>query len=150
MSEQAVLSTEQRRTLAAAVARVLPSEGGPGAAEAGVAEYLGQALGHRSYRTYLLPLMAQGLDFLDGLARQCHGEAFHRLDAPRQDELLGQLPGHAHPGVRMFFNLLVNLTLEGFLCDPVHGGNRDFVGWQALGYDAAALRTGLCQRRAAL
>ena len=26
------------------------------------------------------------------------------------------------------------LTIEGFLCDPIYGGNRNQVGWKAIGY----------------
>ena len=36
-------------------------------------------------------------------------------------------------GLRWLRAMLV-LTLEGFLCDPVHGGNRDEAAWRWLGH----------------
>lgn len=33
-----------------------------------------------------------------------------------------------------FFNLLVTHTRQGFLADPIYGGNRDRVGWQVIGF----------------
>lgn len=33
-----------------------------------------------------------------------------------------------------FFSLLVTHTRQGFLSDPVYGGNRDRIGWQVLGF----------------
>ncbi len=47
-------------TLAAAAGRILPSEGGPGAAETRVAEYVAQALEHRFLKP-LLPIVERGL-----------------------------------------------------------------------------------------
>ena len=32
------------------------------------------------------------------------------------------------------FSLLLTLTLEGFLSDPQHGGNRNRVGWTFAGH----------------
>ena len=30
--------------------------------------------------------------------------------------------------------VLTSLTLEGFLGDPIYGGNRDGVGWKMIGF----------------
>ena len=37
-----------------------------------------------------------------------------------------------------FFPLLVTHTRQGFLADPIYGGNRDRVGWQVIGFPGPA------------
>jgi gluconate 2-dehydrogenase gamma chain len=34
----------------------------------------------------------------------------------------------------LFFRMLRIHTIEGMFCDPLHGGNRDLIGWQLIGY----------------
>ena len=38
------------------------------------------------------------------------------------------------------FRALHTLTLEGYLSDPVHGGNDGETGWKAIGFSAPHLR----------
>jgi gluconate 2-dehydrogenase gamma chain len=40
-------------------------------------------------------------------------------------------------GATGFFNLLLTYTVAGFFSDPVHGGNRDMVGWKLIGFPGA-------------
>lgn len=40
-------------------------------------------------------------------------------------------------GARAFFELLRAHTIAGFFADPVHGGNRDMVGWKLIGFPGA-------------
>ena len=35
---------------------------------------------------------------------------------------------------RMFFNALLDLSMEGFFADPIYGGNRDMAAWKMVGY----------------
>jgi gluconate 2-dehydrogenase gamma chain len=37
-------------------------------------------------------------------------------------------------GSAMFFNALLQLTMEGFFADPIYGGNRDMASWKMVGY----------------
>lgn len=37
-----------------------------------------------------------------------------------------------------FFALLVTHTRQGFLSDPIYGGNRDRIGWQVIGFPGPA------------
>jgi len=45
----------------------------------------------------------------------------------------------AQSGRRAFFNLLRSHTMAGFFADPVHGGNRDMVGWKLIGFPGAQM-----------
>ena len=50
------------------------------------------------------------------------------------------VPGHnsryviAHKRLSSFRKVLYRTLVEGFLCDPLHGGNAGLIGWQLLGY----------------
>jgi gluconate 2-dehydrogenase gamma chain len=39
-----------------------------------------------------------------------------------------------------FFEMLLNLTAEGYFSDPANGGNRDALSWKMIGYDPGANR----------
>lgn len=55
-------------------------------------------------------------------------------------ETLQQMaPGAPGVGALAFFNLLLSHTLAGFFADPVHGGNRDMLGWKLIGFPGAQL-----------
>lgn len=140
-----VLGPAEWRALDAVSARILPSEPDfPGAREANVVGFI-----DRQLATPLLAPVAPAIlavaRGLDHVARQQHRRDFAALDSARQDALL---TGLAHgtlflDGVpqRPLFRALHTLTLEGYLCDPVHGGNADMAGWKAIGFDAPVLRT---------
>ena len=125
----------RRRTVLEAVcARILPTDAEPGAAEAGCAEFIDRQLGLPHFEA-LRAQVERGLDHFDSTAQRRKGRGFVELGAAEQDELLRALqkPGRGNPGAPAF-NLLLTLTLEGFLSDPQHGGNRKAVGWAFVGY----------------
>jgi gluconate 2-dehydrogenase gamma chain len=37
----------------------------------------------------------------------------------------------------VFFDTLLKMSIEGFFCDPVYGGNRDMVAWRMIGFPGA-------------
>jgi len=75
---------------------------------------------------------------IDAEAQKRQQKTFSQLDASAQDALLTQLEKGemSLPGidVKTFFELLVQNTIEGFLADPLYGGNRDFIGWKLIGF----------------
>lgn len=123
-------------TMAAACERILPRDDDPGAKDANVPAYIDRIL-----QTPELKQMKK--DFLDGLAalerrsRSMFQKGFAEATPEQQDELLtifkdsGERTGEGH-----FYELLVVLTLEGFLGDPSYGGNQGKVGWRLIGFDA--------------
>jgi gluconate 2-dehydrogenase gamma chain len=126
-------SEERYRILEALSETILPaSEDGPGAAEAKVAGYLERALARRSARDRAR--IENGLELVDSMARQCHGKPFGDCDGEERSDVLKQLGRVPHRIVRGFFSTLVGLVIEGFLCDPAHGGNHAGAGWLAVGY----------------
>ena len=129
--EERPFGPEQRRTLAAAVDRLLP-----GAVEAGVPEYLETWIEHRSFRL-VRRYIAHGVRHLDGTAERRYGKAFADCKGEEQDAMLkdfaaGDFKAGKFDG-SLFFQQLMELTLEGYLSDPKYGGNRNRVGWRFIG-----------------
>jgi gluconate 2-dehydrogenase gamma chain len=144
------LTSTEAATLEAFVARLIPSDAsGPGALEAGATRYIDVALGGA-----LAGLRADyvvGLAALDAHAERTVGRKFAELEAVEQDAILSDLERNTAAGFtpdsQTFFNLVLGHTLEGTFCDPRYKGNRDFVGWELLGYPGIRLAVSLEEQR---
>ena len=144
------LSAEAARALEAIVARLIPSDAnGPGALEAGAARYIDVALGDAlaDFRaTY-----DAGLKAVDAHARRVHGKPLAELDHDRQDGVLRDLEENRAtgftPSAAAFFDVVLGHTLEGTFSDPHYGGNRDFIGWDLVGYPGLKLAVSALDQR---
>jgi gluconate 2-dehydrogenase gamma chain len=138
---QLFLFHDEVNALDALVARIVPGDAGdPGAREAGVATYIDRALAG-PYAAWGLAYR-EGLRLLDAHALATHGARFHQLSAADQDAILAALeanevPGFGGNGSAGFFAMVWAHTIEGLLCDPAYGGNRDGVGWKLIGFPGA-------------
>lgn len=107
-----------------------------------------------------------GVIELDKRADDAHVRPFALLGDAEQDEILRGLErggptaptinygGPEEPALQQtsaesdldFFGLLVTHTRQGYLADPIYGGNRAQVGWQTIGFpgpkDLAEVHTG--------
>ena len=113
-----------------------------------------------------------GILGIEGLAQERYGNGFVRLTPEEQDAILqemdsgdvenfgrvslrtppavfeggdqgvGTSPGEAGITAKAFFELLLAYTVAGFFADPVHGGNRDMVGWKMIGFPGAQIGYG--------
>jgi gluconate 2-dehydrogenase gamma chain len=128
--------------LEAAAARILPSDDGPGAREAKVGRFLERQLA--GDLAELQPAFAQLARLIDLWAQKSSGMAFVALPAEAQDRILAQLAGGQIPArglpQEVLFRALHGLVLEGFLSDPVHGGNDGMIGWHSIGFATPHLR----------
>src|SRR5262245_52709079 len=136
------LSADEARTLEAIVARLIPSDArGPGALEAGAARYIDRALGDALAASR--PAYTLGLAALDAYARGASGKRFAELGPERQEALLRDPEQNVAkgftPSASAFFELVLGNTLEGTFGDPYYGGNRDFIGWELIGYPGLRL-----------
>jgi gluconate 2-dehydrogenase gamma chain len=134
-------TAHEAATFEAVAARIWPGTPvDPGAREGGAVYYLDRALSgayagmQQTYR--------QGLAALDALSRARHGIEFVHLSDAYQDATLADLEAggvEEFDGLSSaeFFHLCVTHTMEGMFSDPIHGGNRDFAGWRAVGYPGA-------------
>ena len=136
------LTEAEGATLGAITARLIPSDPTvPGAAEARAAAYIDRALGgalagfRDAYRT--------GLASLDAYARASKGAAFTGLGPGDQDAVLTELERNTATGFdggsAGFFALVLSHTMQGTFGDPFYGGNRNFAGWDLIGYPGVRL-----------
>lgn len=130
------LTSSEFATLEAILDRLIPSdELGAGAVEAGVSFYLDQALAG-PYASKLagyqvaLPLFDQ----------EAGPGGFAALAAQGQDAILTRAEeGDITALPPAFFTDLLQHAREGYFGDPVHGGNRNYVGWDLVHFPGIKL-----------
>jgi gluconate 2-dehydrogenase gamma chain len=152
-------------TLNALVDRLIPAdEEGPGAIEAGVAEFIDRQMdtpyGHGElwymhgpfnedlpalfgYQLHFAPreLYRAALARVERVAHEQQGKAFSELDNPAKDQFLNQmeiggLKMEPVPSAAFFAQLLQNVH-EGYFCDPKYGGNKNMAAWRMVGFPGA-------------
>ena len=152
--------TEHAFFVAAADTLIPADELSPSGSQCGVATFIDRQLagaygaGARLYRDgpftkakpelgYQLPLNPReffraGIAAANEWSRKTHGKDFDRLaDADREAALKAMDEGKAEFNgfsSRMFFNALLDISMEGFFADPIYGGNRDMAAWKMVGY----------------
>jgi gluconate 2-dehydrogenase gamma chain len=109
--------------------RLIPTDETPGAREAGAVYFADRALG--AFMSELLPEIRAGLARLDERALAAGDRPFAELTEARQDELVAAVE-REDPA---FFSFARSLVVLGMVSDPMHGGNRDGVGWQMIGFE---------------
>ncbi|AUG38369.1 gluconate 2-dehydrogenase [Pseudomonas chlororaphis] len=158
-------TAEEWAFVQAAVERLIPAdEQGPGALEAGVPEYIDRQMNtpyaagalwymqgpfnadaapEMGWQSKLVPkeIYRLGIAATDAWSKAFNGKTFAVQDSATRDDLLKQLeagkPQFDSVPPKIFFNLLLQNTKEGFFCDPIHGGNKGMVGWTLIGFPGA-------------
>lgn len=82
-----------------------------------------------------------GIAALEAHCQAAHRSSFTALADEAKDALLRQLEAGqiAFKGVdaKGFFNLLLQNVREGFLADPIYGGNKGMAAWKMIGFPGA-------------
>ncbi|UOA16463.1 gluconate 2-dehydrogenase subunit 3 family protein [Sulfitobacter dubius] len=152
---------DERAAVAAISARLIPSDDdGPGATEADVVTFLDRQMAGfygRGQHWYMKGPFAEGTDTqgyqseyppaelyrhalaeLDAYCRAQDDESFAGLSEGRQDEILTGLDEEKITfdavSAKVFFDLILKNTIEGYFADPIYGGNRDMVAWRYVGF----------------
>jgi gluconate 2-dehydrogenase gamma chain len=139
------LTVEEARALAAIVDQIIPPDQDPGAAWAGVVNYIDHQLCgpfqilQQTYR--------RGIQGIDQSSLLSYNKSFVDLSSQQQVELLHRLEeGQAAGAIwkqlssAEFFSYLVDHTMQGYYGDPRHGGNREGVSWKMLGLPYPPIR----------
>ena len=84
-------------------------------------------------------LYRKGLASLDKYCKaNREGKVFADLSPEQQDDVLKQIEAGKvkfdEVDAEGFFSALLKDVPEGFFSDPIHGGNRDMVGWKMIGF----------------
>jgi gluconate 2-dehydrogenase gamma chain len=156
-----VLQPAEASFISAAVDTLIPAdELTPSGSECGIVVFIDRQLGGlwgagaRSYRSGpflqgppelgdqspLTPLefFKDSIRRANTWCRHTYGADFDQLTVDDRESALGQfehgLSQEAAFNSVRFFEQLRRLTVEGFLADPIYGGNRNKVSWQMIGY----------------
>ncbi len=124
------LTPSEVQTLAAVADTLIPPDGDPGAAEAGVVVFIDRQLARR-YRPRRA-LYRDGLALLERTAREQHGRAFAELPPGARAALLSSWE-RGQGLQKEFFELALAHTMQGYYGSPRHGGNRNAASWRMLG-----------------
>ncbi|WP_075182779.1 gluconate 2-dehydrogenase subunit 3 family protein [Pantoea sp. 1.19] len=155
---------EEWRFVLAATDRLIPADAlGPGAVSEGVPEFIdrqmelpygyGQlwymqppfatAVPELGYQSSLVPreCWRRGIRAVNGWCQTQFGQPFADLSQAQQEQVLTQLERDdltfaGLPGALFFTQMLEN-TREGWLADPLHGGNRTLASWRLIGFPGA-------------
>lgn len=83
-----------------------------------------------------------GLAALDNATQKQYGKDFVALSGEQQDQVLmamekNSLDLGADVETKVFFELLLQNVREGFLSDPIYGGNKEMTSWKMIGFPGA-------------
>jgi hypothetical protein len=124
-----LLSTTDAADIEALTSQIIPTDGTPGAREAGVTFFIDNVLG--SILAHWRPSFETGFREFQQACRAHNPDAasFAALAPARQVEFLRTVD------TTRFFEQARLLTLLGMLSMPKYGGNRDGAGWKMLGFE---------------
>jgi gluconate 2-dehydrogenase gamma chain len=136
------LTAEEARVVAAACARIFPSDAsGPGATEAGVVIFIDRQLagpyGRDKYRYTKEPFVDSYPEH--GYQGKQNPREIYRAGVKTLGDFASLSPADQDAKLKSieksrFFQLLRTHTIEGMFSDPMHGGNAGLIGWQLVGY----------------
>ena len=117
-----MLTPAEAATLEAIAAQIFPTDETPGAREAGVIHFI-----DRAFETFAAPQ----LDLVRAGLRDVEARApgFASLPFERQTAVVKEIEPSPLFGIIQF------LTVAGMFANPEHGGNRNHIGWQLLGFE---------------
>lgn len=158
------LQPEEVAALGAIADRLIPADAlSMGGKEAGCVEFIDRQLAGKygTFEKYYMqgpfqqgtatqgdqsPLVPReryrrGLKALEQYCQAQYGKAFAALDGTQQDAILSGMETGAIAfdaiSSKMFFDIVLQNTMEGFFADPIYGGNKNMVSWKMLGFPGA-------------
>ena len=125
-----MLTSEEAADLAAIAAQIIPSDGSPGATEAGVVYFMDSAL--RTFMAERTDSILGGLSALNQKLAADQGKPEARFSTLPPAEQVAVLKGEEKSA---FFGAVHFMTVAGMFALPVYGGNKDHAGWKLLGFE---------------
>lgn len=155
------LNGDEAAFIEAAVNTFIPSDdAGPGALELGVAVFIDRQLNsgygrgdrmylqgpfiegtaEQGYQLRMTPseLLRAGMLDVNAYTKEKYQTTFDGLSEEDRVAVLTQLEKReielATVPTMYFFNLLLDLTMQGYFADPLYGGNKDKASWKMIGF----------------
>lgn len=124
-----VLSPAEAAEISAIANQIIPSDGSPGAREAGVIYFIDRALA--TFDAGKRALYTKGLEEVEQKRAQMFPGSKHIVELPadHQIRLLQAIENTD------FFDQVRTHCIMGFFGDPEYGGNRGLVGWKLIGFE---------------
>ena len=124
-----VLTAQQAADLAAIADRIIPRDDTPAASEVGLVFFADQYLA--TIGAHDKPDFEKALVEANAAAKRQVRTAtsFAALTTRQQDAVLQSIEDTEG------FGFLRAMTVSGYLCHPMHGGNRSNAGWKAIGFE---------------
>ncbi|MCS2164230.1 gluconate 2-dehydrogenase subunit 3 family protein [Scandinavium manionii] len=150
--------------LIAAVERLIPTDKyGPGGVSEGVPIFIDKqmempygwgklwymhppfadAIPELGYQSHMNPreVYRHGIKMLNHHCLKEYASQFHQLDITRQEVVLRDVEKDEIKNLnisgKLFFEQLLANSKEGYLADPVHGGNQTLASWKLVGFPGA-------------
>jgi len=146
----AVFTPEEAADVKAFAAQIFPTDDTPGANEANVVYFIDHVLdkfepeNREEFLHSVKRLNEASAEMFPGtthfstlntVQQEQVITKFETFKRKRRADLLGSIFGTD----TNHFEVIRSYVISGFLCDPDDGGNKDMVGWQAIGYDGMAM-----------
>jgi gluconate 2-dehydrogenase alpha chain/gluconate 2-dehydrogenase gamma chain len=152
------LTNDEARFLAAACDVLIPADDYPSASQAGVVDFIdmqlagpygrgatlylkgpfGEGTPEQGYQVPMPPaeMFRRGIAAIEADATLADADAEGRESFVRR---LSEAEGNVADGIPAvtFFEELWLLTKQGFFGDPIYGGNKDYAGWEMIGFPGA-------------
>jgi hypothetical protein len=127
---------------------IIPSDTEPGAKEAGSADFLNNLLSKPTMYSEILDWRMKwrwGIKKLEDVSLLTHNSSFRLLSLSDRTDLISMLSQGRLPtwdstknfnlDQKDFFKMMWLHAIQGFLSDPIYGGNKNKVGWKFIGFD---------------
>jgi Gluconate 2-dehydrogenase subunit 3 len=137
-------TADEAKEIDAITARIIPTDGTPGAREAGAVYFIDRALrtfaidDQKSYREGLPEMQARSREIFPAVekfsaaAPEQQDEILHSFDEPVEGKSIRR-PNRPRPAAKTFFETIRSHTIVAFLLDPDAGGDPNGVGWTVIG-----------------
>ena len=133
-SSHKTFTNEEFAIVAAAAERILPKDEDVGALDCNVPDYIDRVL-QTPQLSQMKEQFVPGVMALNRRAQRLVKTNFVAATAAQQDQVLTSFKNSGErTGENKFYEILVVLTLEGYLGDPSYGGNKDRAGWGVVGF----------------
>lgn len=133
-SKHKTFTNEEFAIVAAAAERILPKDEDVGALDTNVPEYIDHAL-QSPQLSQMREQFVPGVMALNRRSQRMVKTDFVKGTPAQQDEVITSFKNSGErTGENKFYEILVVLTLEGYLGDPTYGGNTNRAGWGVIGF----------------